>query len=452
MSASGSVEAPECSSFDAPPIGSDAGAAPPQRNSWDHFNGRQRWMLVFVLFLIASSGAVDRGIIAILLEPIKREYHLSDTALGLLTGVAFGIFYAILGLPIARYADRGDRRLLISVSVGLWSLFTAACGWSRSFLQLFLLRIGVAVGEAGGTGAPSLSLLADYFPPEKRARAVGVINMSTISGAVLGLIGGGVVNQYYGWRATFLAAGAPGVVLALIAWLALREPRAKSGAPIVSAGGESLTTALRALIRKPTFVNTALAYLTFNFLANGALVFSAAYTQRVLHVSTADAGLATGLPSTVGVLAGNVVGGLMADKLSQKDMAWLCRIPGYGMLLTFPFYVVAFLAPNLIGFTVLSAIAGTIMIGTLPPIVTTMLVVVGPTRRATGMMLSQLLSSLVGVTAGPIVTGMLSDLLSRSMGLAEGLRWALILSLFAFLPTAWFMLRAGRTIRADLEI
>ncbi|HEY1892838.1 MAG TPA: MFS transporter, partial [Steroidobacteraceae bacterium] len=228
-------------------------------NTWDAFNDRQRWMLILVLFLVMSSGAIDQTVISIVFEPIKQEFHLSDTALGMLTGVAFGIFYAILGVPIGRYADRGDRRLLITVSVAVWSILTATCGWARSFAQLFLMRIGVAMGEAGGSGAPTMSLLADYFPPERRARAIGLVQTSTISGAILGLIAGGYVAQYYGWRDTFILAGLPGLLLAAIAGLALREPRKHHNLVLPDPGGESTMDALRALTAKPTFIYAILA-------------------------------------------------------------------------------------------------------------------------------------------------------------------------------------------------
>jgi MFS family permease len=425
---------------------------PPKANSWDFFNDRQRWMLVFVLFLISSSGAIDRAIVAILLEPIKQEFHVSDTALGLMTGAAFGILYAILGLPLGRYADRGDRRLLITVCVGLWSVFTAACGWSRSFLQLFLFRIGVGIGEAGGTGPPVMSLLADYFPPERRAKAVGFVTMSTISGAVVGLIAGGYVAQYYGWRTTLIASGLPGLVLAGIAWLALRDPRTRPGFPLPSSDGEGVMDACRALIRKPTFINAVLALTVFNFLANGPLTFDAAYVIRDLHVGIAESGLASGLIALVYITAGNIIGGILTDRLSRRDIRWLCKVPGYGMLAVFPFYAAAHLVSTLMAYTIFSAIAGTIMFGILPPIIASLLAVVGAQRRATGYAIALMVSNLVGVTSGPVVTGMLSDHIGHFVGSEQGLRWGIIVTLLAFYPTGWFLLRAARTIRADFEI
>jgi MFS family permease len=425
---------------------------PPKANSWEFFNDRQRWMLVLVLFLISSSGAIDRAIVAILLEPIKQEFHVSDTALGLMTGVAFGILYAILGLPLGRYADRGDRRLLITVCVGLWSVFTAASGWARSFFQLFLFRIGVGIGEAGGTGPPVMSLLADYFPPERRAKAIGLVTMSTVTGAVVGLIAGGYVAQYYGWRITLIASGLPGVLLAAIAWFALRDPRTRPGFPVASSEGEGIMDAFRALSKKPTFINCVLALTVFDFLANGPLTFDAAYVIRDLHVGVAESGLASGLIALTYVIAGNVIGGILADRLSRRDIGWLCKVPGYGMMAIFPFYAAAHLVSTLTGYTIYSAIAGTIMFGILPPLIASLLAVVGAKRRATGYAIALMISNLVGVTLGPVVVGMLSDHIGHSLGPEQGLRWGIVVTLLAFYPTGWFMLRAARTIRADFEI
>jgi MFS family permease len=421
-------------------------------NTWDLFNKRQRVLLVVVLFFIGSSGAIDRAIISILLEPIKQTFHVSDTALGLMTGVAFGILYAILGVPLGRYADRGDRRLLITASLGLWSIFTACCGWVHTFFELFLLRIGVGIGEAGGTGGPAISLLSDYFPPERRAKAIGFLQMSTISGAIGGLIAGGYIAQAYGWRITFVVSGLPGVVLVAIAWFALREPRKREGFKVVSADTESTMDAIRALIRKPTFVDITLAMTAFMFVATGPLVFEQAYIIRVLHLGLATTGGITGVVSIGSIVAGNLAGGILADKLSRRDIRWLCWLPAYAMIAMYPFYAASHLVSTLTGYTLLSSIAATIMLSGVPAIMAGMVAVLGARRRATGIAIMLLVSNLVGMTLGPVATGMLSDYLAHSMGPAEGLRWAIIVLLLACIPTGWLMLRAARTIKADFEL
>jgi len=434
-------------------VAADLGAAPevdPAR-PWELFNGRQRAMLVIVLFLVNSSGAIDRALVSILLEPIKQSFHVSDTALGLMTGLAFGILYAILGVPLGRYADRGDRRLLIAASVGLWSIFTAACGLVTTFFQLFLLRIGVGIGEAGGTGGPAISLLADYFPPERRAKAIGFVQMSTLCGALGGLVAGGYIAQDYGWRDAFLVMGVPGVVLAAIAWLALRDPRARHGFKVVSTNHENTADAIRVLIKKPSFINITLALTTFWFVSFGPITFDQAYTMRVLHLGLATTGTITGLVSLASIIAGNIVGGILADRLARRDIAWLCKMPAYGMIALFPFYVGAHLVTTLTGYTLLSCAGATIMLGCLPGIMSALVTVLGSARRATGFAIAYMFGDLIALTTGPLATGMLSDHFARSMGPAQGLRWAIIALQFPVFLAGWFLFRAARTLRADFE-
>ena len=433
---------------DPQPTARASGAA----NPWELFNGRQRAMLLLVLFLVGSSGAIDRAVVSILLEPIKHAFHVSDTALGLMTGLAFGILYAILGVPLGRYADRGDRRLLISASVGLWSIFTAGCGWVHTFFQLFLLRIGVGIGEAGGTGGPAISLLSDYFPPDRRAKAIGFVQMSTVSGAIGGLIGGGWVAQQYGWRATFLVTGLPGVALAAIAWLALRDPRTQDGFKVAHLTEESTMDAIRVLIKKPTFINITLALTAFWFVSLGPLVFDQAYIMRVLHLGIATTGAVTGVVSLAAIVAGNMIGGILADRLARRDITWLCKLPAYGMMALFPFYAASHLVTTLTGYTLLSSFGATIMLGCLPAMMAALVTVLGAARRATGFAIAFMIGDLIGMTSGPVLTGMLSDHLARSMGPAEGLRWAIITLLLPIFLTGWFLLRAARTIRADFEL
>jgi MFS family permease len=249
-----------------------------------------------------------------------------------------------------------------------------------------------------------------------------------------------------------IVSGLPGLVLAAIAWFALREPRTLAGYPVPHAADEGLMDALRALIRKPTFVNATLAFTVFNALANGPLTFDAAYVIRDLHVGIADSGFIAGLVDLVTVVAGSMIGGVLADRLSKRNITWLCKLPGYGMLMIFPFYAASHLVPTLMEYTILSSIAGTIMFGVLTAIIASILAVVGAKRRATGYAIMLMVSNLVGVTLGPVVTGLLSDRIGHWYGPEQGLRWAIIITLLAFYPTGWFMLRAARTIHADYEI
>lgn len=173
---------------------------------------RERWWVLFVLTTIYASNYVDRQILAILLTPLKAEFQVSDTALGLLAGAAFAIFYATLGVPIALIADRASRKTIIAISLTLWSGLTAACAAARSFTDLLWLRVGVGIGEAGGSPA-SISMISDLFEPERRSTAMAIYSLAVPLGGVVGLIVGGFVAEAYGWRAAFLAVGAPGLLL-----------------------------------------------------------------------------------------------------------------------------------------------------------------------------------------------------------------------------------------------
>ena len=173
---------------------------------WNYYTNRNRRTFSFVLFLVGTSNYVDRNIIGVLLEPIKKEFLVSDTMLGVLSGISFALFYATLGIPIARWADRGDRKLVITLCLGIWCAMTALCGLASTFWQLVAVRFGVGAGEAGAI-PPAQSLLADYYPPTQRARAIGFFSMSSSAGYAIGLIFGGYVAQHYGWRAAFLSVG-----------------------------------------------------------------------------------------------------------------------------------------------------------------------------------------------------------------------------------------------------
>ena len=263
---------------------------------------------------------------------------------------------------------------------------------------------------------------------------------------------GGWIAQQYGWRATFLATGLPGVALAAIAWLALRDPRTQHGFKVTQVTEESAMDAVRVLIRKPTFVNITLALTSFWFVSLGPLVFDQAYIMRVLHLGIATTGAVTGVVSVAAIVAGNMVGGILADRLARRDITWLCKMPAYGMMALFPFYVGAHLAPGLTGYTLLSSFGATIMLGCLPAMMAALVTVVGAARRATGFAIAFMIGDLIGMTSGPVLTGMLSDHLAHSLGPAQGLRWAIITLLLPIFLAGWFLLRAARTIRADFEL
>src|SRR5262245_17064649 len=283
---------------------------------------RQRWAFLLTLFLVSTSNYADRNIIGVLLEPIKHEFQVSDTMLGLLTGFSFAIFYATLGIPVARWADRGDRKLIVTVGLTIWSIMTALCGMAQSFWQLAAARIGVGAGEAGAL-PPGQSLIADYYPPDRRGKALGVFMMSSMAGYVLGVVVGGQIAQHWGWRAAFITVGLPGLALAAVTHLILREPRRLPQFAVVADRLEPIGISVRALLAKRAFIDIVIAMVLYFMMAYGAFVFTISFMIRVHQVSVGTASAIFGIVSSVTALIGSYLGGSFADRLARQEIGWL---------------------------------------------------------------------------------------------------------------------------------
>ncbi len=403
--------------------------------------------MLFVLFLVSTSSYLDRNMLGVALEAIKAEFHATDTQLGLLSGASFAVLYVTLGVPVARYADRGRRRQIITGALAVWSVMTVACGLTASLPQLVLARVGVGAGEAGAM-APAQSLIADYFPPSQRGRALSIFMTSVTGGNVLGLAGGGWITQAFGWRAMFLAVGLPGLLLAPLVRLALKEP----GAPArPGAGREPLPATLRALGGKRSYLLAVAGMALFFGVAYGPLAFVVPFLGRVHGMATAQAGATYGLCSAVGGLAGALLGGLLTDRLSARDMRWLAAVPAVGMAAVCALYTAAFLAATA------AAAVGWLLGGALvsaavyPPMYALLHAVCGSGRRVTAIALALFVANMVGFGLGPLAVGAVSDLLARVMGSAAGLRAALIIVSGALLPAGLLFAGAATRIRADAE-
>jgi MFS family permease len=417
---------------------------------WSLYGARRRWIVALVLFLAATSASVDRNIIAVLLEPIKTEFRVSDTQLGMLTGLSFVLFYMTLGIPVARWADRGDRKLIIVLSLCVWSVMTIFCGMAHTFLLLALARVGVGAGESGAI-APSQSLLADYFAPSERGRAFGFFMLSPVIGGTLGLALGGYVAMHWGWRTAFLAVGIPGLLLALAAWLVLEEPRKRVGFEVRPEDHEKTTTAIKTLLAKPAYVNLLIGMVVHSLLAYGALVFATSFLVRIHHLSLAAAGALSGAAGAVGAVVGTVLGAALSDRLCAKDVSWAARLPGLGLIVVMPVYTASFLTPDIIstgGLMVLGWIAFGFVV---PPMYSALHLICGSRRRATAVAFTSFCTSLLGVGLGPVVAGLLSDLFAKWVGPDEGLRWAILAMMPLFILSGWFMIRAARHFKADVE-
>ncbi len=303
-----------------------------------------------VFWLVSMFSFLDRQVLSVLMEPIKADLSLSDTQLGLLSGFAFGAFYAVFGLPLAVMVDRFNRRNLLSVSIFFWSLMTALCGMAGSFASLFFARAGVAVGEAGGS--PSVaSMISDYFSPEKRGRAFSIIAMAIPVSIMIGYMLGGYLNHLYGWRLTFVIIGAPGIALALLVLLTISEP--------VRGGSENRTTNVTAppflksigfLIRRPAYLAAIIAGAGVSMAAYGSGVWTPSFFIRVHGLSVAQAGALVGLMYGTAGITGALAGGFLADRLSTRfeDERWYFFVPAIALAFTIPCAAIAYLNPSLV--------------------------------------------------------------------------------------------------------
>jgi MFS family permease len=427
-------------------------------------SGYRRYAL-WVLLIIYTLNFLDRQVVNILAEPIKRDLGLADWQLGMMTGLAFAIFYTVLGIPIARMAETRNRPFIIGASVAAWSAFTVLCGFTQNFWQLILMRIGVGVGEAGCT-PPAHSLITDYVPKEKRASAIAFYSIGTPLGTLAGMAMGGLVADAYGWRVAFMVAGAPGVLFALIAAFTLVEPRRQLAADIAARAASKISfgAALAVLATKKTFWLVALAASIKAFVGYGHAPFTASFFFRVHGAEVAELaarfglksagflGLALGLIGGTAGVIGAWFGGILADRLGAKDLRAYVIVPAIASVVTIPFYILAVSVGSpmaAIGILTIPVLLGTLWYG---PVYATAQSIVDPHMRATASAVLLLIINLIGLGLGPVAVGALSDVLAGPMGLgeAQGVRWALILSTLLGLVAFGLFWTARKTIREEM--
>jgi MFS family permease len=415
---------------------------------WTVYSDRQRWCYLGVLFLVATVNYVDRNIISVLLESIKREFQVSDTMLGLLGGISFAFFYATLGLPMARWADRGNRKTIIALSIAAWSVMTALCGLANTFWQLAAARIGVGVGESGAI-PPANSLIADYFPPERRSSAFAIFVSAGMAGYLISFLIGGQVAAAYGWRMAFLAASLPGLALTVIVHFVLDEPRVREGR-IASPVTETLRHTARQLWKKRSYRELTGGMTLYFFVAYGANIFVPSFLMRVLHVPLAQVSVKYGTVAGISSVIGTIGGGIIADRLSRRDVRWLAWMPAVACACAFVAYMLSFAMPDLNHFLTVNFFAGIFIAAGLPPVFSALQAICGSPRRAVAVAVCFFFANLLGLGLGPVVTGALSDALSIHYG-PDGLRYALMIVEVVSLGVAWFYFRCGKSMPPDLE-
>ena len=378
-------------------------------------------VLLTLLLIAYIFNYLDRQILGILAGAIKADLHLSDTRFGLLSGPPFAIFYSLLGIPFAYLADRTSRSRVIAVAVALWSAFTGLCGFAASFGQLFVFRMGVGVGEAGGV-APSYALIADYFPRELRARALAIFSLGVPIGLALGTLMGAYIAAAISWRAAFYAMGIVGLILAPIMLLFVRD----AARPAASISAAPIGQVFPIIARKPVFWLLAFAASFSSLSGYGLAVWTPSVLERSFGMGLIDRGQFMASLLLVGGSAGVFAGGWLADRLGSHDRGWYAKLPAIAWLVTAPTFAAGLLlsSNHTLAWLVL-LIPNALNILWLGPVITAIQHLVPGRMRATASASFLLINNLIGLGVGPYLIGWLSDALKHSYG-TEALRYAAV--------------------------
>jgi len=410
-------------------------------------------MARFALIMLTIAYAlnfVDRQILVILQEPIKLDMGLSDAQLGLLSGFSFALVYITAGIPIAYWADRGNRRSIIAIAVTVWSGMTALSALAGNYSQLLLARIGVGIGEAGGS-PPSHSMISDYFPPEKRATALSIYSLGVHLGILLGFLIGGFVSQAYGWRAAFMAVGIPGVLFALVFYFTVKEPqRGRWESAEEASYKPTLAETIKLLSGYRSFWYIAAGTGFSAFVGYGNGNFAPSFFMRSHDISVGEVGVILAVFAGTGGMVGTFLGGYLADRLGGRDKRWYVWLPAIAGTLAVPLAFPYLLMDNTYVVIGLLFFVSLLINTYLGPCLAISHALVPPAMRALASAILFFVLNLIGLGLGPLSAGLLSDYLSGIYG-ADGLRYAMvIIGMVGVLGVVMFLM-AGRHLRADLE-
>lgn len=406
------------------------------------FTSRRGYVLT-LLMLIMGMNQLDRGIVAILLDSIKGEMHLSDTAMGVIVGSGFAIIYAIASLPLARIADRHSRTAVIGIGMIFYSMMAVAMSFAQNMAQLVAARAAVAVGEASGS-APSTSLISEHYPPKDRPRAMSVWSSGSYLGLFIGLAAGGWLNQHYGWRVALWATATPGLLIAILFLLTVREPGRST---THAAKMPPIGLALRQFGASRTYLLLLGGFVSQAFVMYSVTSWGPALLGRVHGMSPAEVGFYAGMSKGLCSLLGALAGGLATHRIAGSNLRRMAIVPIAGTLLT-PFAVATFLLAD----NIAVALAGLFVTSFLLPIhyasaLAMLHGVVAAEVRSLSSAIVFMTMALGGLALGPLVVGVASDAFS-STG-ADSLRYALLIpAMFCFLSAAFFFL-SSRSIEAD---
>jgi MFS family permease len=422
-----------------------------------------RRYLLTVLLIIQAHNYVDRQALGLVLQSIKVDLHLSDTELGLLTGIPFAIFYSVVGIPIARWADQGNRVGIIALSVGIWSVLVALCGRATSFAQLLILRAGIGVGEAGCL-PPAQSLITDSFSRAERPAAMSTYMLGGPLSTLVGVSVAGWLNEFYGWRTMFILLGSPGLAMVPLAWFTLKEPRLIKGTEVAArTRGEDASSSVRSATARPPLAevartlwgNRTFRYLLFAFwvqyfLAYGVAQFQPAFLMRTYDLRSGTLGTLYALVFGLSSLVGLYSGGRLASRYANRNDRLQLQVAAATFVVYALTSALAYLSNNLVwAFTLLAF--GTLVVNLATgSLWATAQSLVPAEMRATSSAGIFLFANLFGVGLGPLAVGALSDALMPWLGSAS-LRSALLIACTGYLFGTWSLVRASKTVRSDLQ-
>ncbi|MEE2891546.1 MAG: MFS transporter [Pseudomonadota bacterium] len=414
------------------------------------FSDATRRYVLGVLVVTYTFNFIDRQILGILVEPIKRDLGVSDTFMGLLTGLAFAVFYTLMGIPIARIADRANRRNLIAAALAIWSTFTALQGVAQNAWQLMVFRIGVGVGEAG-CSPPSHSIIADYYPQNRRASALGIYSLGIPVGILFGFLVGGWMEQYFGWRWAFFVVGLPGLLLALVVRFTVKEPpRGLSDQRTTEVAQPSVFSVVKYLLARRSFIHMAVGGGLAAFSGYGLITFAAAFFARTHGMSSGELGtylgLIFGIPGGIGI----ALGGRLADHFGEKDTRWFLWVVAVALAVLVPFGVMVFVVND--GLTAMACLVLPVMLGNFYQATTfaQTQTLVGLNMRSVASAILLFTLNIIGLALGPSAVGILSDMFAPTYG-DDSLRWALMICGFGNLWAAFHYWRAGTHFPGDLK-
>jgi MFS family permease len=415
----------------------DAAARPPVR----------RYYVLALLTTVYALNFLDRTIFNVLIEPIKKEFTLSDTTMGLLAGFGFVLFYSLLGIPIARVADRLSRRNIVALAFAFWSAMTFLCGMASSVATLAVARVGVGIGESAGTPA-SQSMIADLFDKNERPRALGIYAIGTYLGVFLGYFIGGYINQHYGWRTAFFSAGLPGIALAAILWLTIAEPKRSANAEIFTP--EPIGPTLGFLASQRSFVIVLVGFCLTTYTNYATAAWIPPFMARVHHLSSAEIGTYAGTFKGLFGMAGTLVGGLLVAQISRRDDRWKLWAPAITSGLAGPAFALCMLTPDFA--TMIAALAATsFLVGFhLGPIFAIAQTVARPSMRALASAIILLTATCFGQGVGPLAVGMINDALKNDYG-AEAVRYSLLSAAVTTVLGALLFVWAAASISGDIR-